>query len=766
MRSGITHIQRFRTLLSLVLSFCVLMGYHAFGQSPSFKTHMNPVIPGDHPDCTLTKIGKHFYTAGSSFNPTPVIYHSTDLVHWEAIAQPVNAAWTNYGDAPAGGCWGGQVVYRKGKYWYFFSRSNIKHFTAADDIRGTWSLPTAMSAPPGVPGLGYDNSIFIDDDSTWYLVVKNGRENNWIVQLGDNGQPQGAVYDLRWLNPAPTYPFSWAEGPVMWKYKGFYYYSFGLNVGGGQKVFRSATLTGDQNAWIEFGDFFNLSDPLAPEALFRNPNHNSATVMLDDSTHWVVHPLWRSANNNEWYGQGRQGLLNQVRYSANGKPTADYPTNVQRNAPLLPSSGIPWMVPHSDFFDSEKLNPEWSFLGQTPSSLSSLTKRSGWLTLSPKGRNPNTVIKNDGEHNYSLMTKLDFAAQSVTDQTGLWIFNGLQTLRAKLYSSVDSSGNKIVAFSYKTNTSQVNSPVAGGGTIVWLKLVRVNHVLTGYCSSNGYDWVQVGAALNVADMDGLQPDYNAWTGNRQGLFVQGKSADFDCYVYRDAYTPILTGYPANLYSRTGIYTMDDIRDREWVLYAGVEFGSTDYPREPSSVAISASSATAGGVVEVWLDSVDTGTKIAECPMGNTGSWSTFATFTADLLAPVSGNHDVYLKFKGAASERLFSLQWLTFMDKTNPTTSVEGEELGDLPIHFELQQNYPNPFNPTTVISYQLPVSRRVTLKVFNILGEKVATLLSEEKQPGSYTVQWDATGMPSGVYFYRLTANEFVETKKLVLLK
>ncbi len=73
---------------------CIIVLSTAYGQSPSFETYMNPIIPGDHSDCTLTKIGSDFYTTGSSFNPTPVLYHSTDLVHGEAIAQPVNAAWT------------------------------------------------------------------------------------------------------------------------------------------------------------------------------------------------------------------------------------------------------------------------------------------------------------------------------------------------------------------------------------------------------------------------------------------------------------------------------------------------------------------------------------------------------------------------------------------------------------------------------------------------------------------------------------------------
>ena len=755
-----------------VISFCLLFINMEFGQSLSFKTYMNPVIPGDHPDCTLTKIGNDFYTTGSSFNPTPVIYHSTDLVHWEAIAQPVSAAWANYGDTPSGGCWGGQVVYRNNKYWDFFSRSNQMYFVTADDIRGTWTLPTLMNCPQSVPGLGYDNSIFIDDDGSWYLLVKNGQVNNWIVQLGDEGQPSGKILNLCWINPAPSYPFSWAEGPVMWKYKGYYYYSFARNVAGGQTVFRSSTLTDDQSSWINLGNFFNEGDPLKSQALFQNPNHSSAAVMIDDSTSWVVHPLWRNANNNEWYGQGRQGLLNQIRYDVNGKPTADYPLNVPRDAPKLPSSGIPWMVPHSDFFTSDTLNPEWSFLGYTPASSYSLTTRSGWFTLSPK-RAPNTIIKNDGEHNYSIITRLDFSAQSANDQAGIWIFNGLQTLKAKLYSSIDSSGNKIAAFSYKTNYYQVNNPAKSGDNILLLKLVRVNHELTGYFSSNGFSWTQVGSSINVFDMENLQSNYNAWTGNRQGLFVQGNnSSDFDYYIYRDAYTPISAECPANQYGTTVFInryppnTLDNIHDGDWALYAGVEFGNNEYVKKPDSLSIMASCASLGGVVEVWLDSLDSQSKIAECTITNTGSWDTFQTFTTKVLEQVSGKHDVYLKFKGTGTEKLFMLQWLTFIDKSNPGTSVDNSRTGELPMKFNLEQNYPNPFNPSTVISYQLSVGCYVQLKIYDLLGREVATLINEYKPAGNYKATFDGSKLTSGIYLCKMKTVDFVDTKKIMLLK
>ncbi|MBI3193044.1 MAG: putative Ig domain-containing protein [Ignavibacteriae bacterium] len=85
---------------------------------------------------------------------------------------------------------------------------------------------------------------------------------------------------------------------------------------------------------------------------------------------------------------------------------------------------------------------------------------------------------------------------------------------------------------------------------------------------------------------------------------------------------------------------------------------------------------------------------------------------------------------------------------------------------YALEQNYPNPFNPLTVIRYQLPVDTWVTLKVFNTLGEEVATLVDELQSSGYRFVEWDATNIPGGMYFYRLTADSYSKTKKLILLK
>ncbi len=89
-----------------------------------------------------------------------------------------------------------------------------------------------------------------------------------------------------------------------------------------------------------------------------------------------------------------------------------------------------------------------------------------------------------------------------------------------------------------------------------------------------------------------------------------------------------------------------------------------------------------------------------------------------------------------------------------------------VPAMIQLSQNYPNPFNPSTTISFSLPRGTEINLTIFNLLGEEVVTLVSGHREAGTHAVRWDATGQPSGVYFYRLQAGDFIETRKLVLVR
>ena len=129
----------------------------------------------------------------------------------------------------------------------------------------------------------------------------------------------------------------------------------------------------------------------------------------------------------------------------------------------------------------------------------------------------------------------------------------------------------------------------------------------------------------------------------------------------------------------------------------------------------------------------------------------------------------------AVSNSILHVVWTDYRDgnteiyyKRNPTGNVTGIEDTEfqIPTKFSLMQNYPNPFNSSSTIKYSIPKSSQVTLKIFNTLGEEIETLVNEEKPVGTYKVNWNAVNLPNGVYFYQLKAGDFIQTKKMILLK
>jgi len=121
------------------------------------------------------------------------------------------------------------------------------------------------------------------------------------------------------------------------------------------------------------------------------------------------------------------------------------------------------------------------------------------------------------------------------------------------------------------------------------------------------------------------------------------------------------------------------------------------------------------------------------------------------------NHSMMLQ-DGPAVEILFNFG-------VQAPVGVEVEN-NSTPKTYALSQNYPNPFNPATTIKYSVPSAQFVTLKVFNLLGQEVATLINQEQNAGNYIVRFDASGLSSGIYFYSLQAGNFNETRKMMLMK
>jgi hypothetical protein len=149
---------------------------------------------------------------------------------------------------------------------------------------------------------------------------------------------------------------------------------------------------------------------------------------------------------------------------------------------------------------------------------------------------------------------------------------------------------------------------------------------------------------------------------------------------------------------------------------------------------------------------------AYCSTNNGASWT-------DVSSGLKPNVTVTSFFVSGTD--LFAGTWSqgVWSRPLSEMTAVN-ESGSQLPQSFSLDQNYPNPFNPNTTIKFSLPHSAHVSLSIYNSMGQEVAKLLSQNMSAGVHAAQWNASQFASGVYYYRLTAGNFMETKKLLLLK
>ncbi|MBU0983518.1 MAG: T9SS type A sorting domain-containing protein [candidate division Zixibacteria bacterium] len=183
-----------------------------------------------------------------------------------------------------------------------------------------------------------------------------------------------------------------------------------------------------------------------------------------------------------------------------------------------------------------------------------------------------------------------------------------------------------------------------------------------------------------------------------------------------------------------------------VAYGGISFSSsaglpTDI--DDSNYVLTFTSLVADHGKHICIDSTFT-------PPGGVWKWASIG----------SGQPDIFAEWGGPFCFRIYDV-----------ATDVDGDR-PNLPDHFALNQNYPNPFNPTTTILLDIPTKATVTVEVFNVLGQQVKTLLNADLAPqANYRVNWDGTDnsgsqVASGIYFYRMSAGDFVQTKKMMLLK
>lgn len=251
---------------------------------------------------------------------------------------------------------------------------------------------------------------------------------------------------------------------------------------------------------------------------------------------------------------------------------------------------------------------------------------------------------------------------------------------------------------------------------------------------------------NLESLDGgvLQPfnnfDVYNWAASQTAINVPGKIEAED---YSDMY-----GIQTESCSDTG-FGMDVgwIDDGDWLEY-GLNAGSAG---QYNISLRTASSSQAGKIVFTGG-----GNNLGNINIPVTGGWQIWTTVSA-VINLNAGQQTLRL----TAQTGGFNLNWLNFEKITDAIISQV-----NTPKNFGLQQNYPNPFNPSTSISYQIPKGGYVTIKIYDVLGNNVNTLVSEYKSPGQYIVNFNANRLSSGVYYCRMQAGSFNETKKLMFLK
>jgi len=605
------------------------------------STYLNPIIPSDFPDITLFKDGNDFYACGSSFHFTPycAVYHSTDLVHWEVISRAVSPIWGGIiSDVPGGGMWEGAITKFYDSWWLYFSNSagGGQYLTKASTPYGPWSTPVKVKTTSTTGGIGYDNSIFVDDDGTPYMLIKNGKYTNKIQQVGHDGHLTGNAIDLAWINDDGKY--SWAEGPVMCKRDGWYYYIIAGNVAGGQWSLRTKDLHADSTQWQEMGTFF--AEVTDKNRSLGSPNHASQPFELADGTWWCLSHCYEKALGIDWSGKGRQCMLHQVTWDSNGKPTATAPTKAALIAPKLCNSSIGTTLPCSDSFSKSDLKFCWYFLNQAASKCYSLTSREGWLRLTPDTGSAH-LLQKDAAHYSTIITHLDVDPKNNSEEAGLYLTNGNQSLTVALVSSYDN-GKKIV-FRFGHTIFEVNNNV---GNEMWLKLIRKEHLLEGLYSGDSNTWISIGT-IDVTGLDKSQSGYNSWVGNSNGLYSKNVTADFDSYCFKDAFTDQLAISYNNAFSVNSISCpygkamCNNTNKGGWLMLGGLDLGTKT--SSASNIEITAS-ATKNCSFEIWIDDIErNGRKIAtvEIPAGRV---NVLNKITSDVISTY-GQHDVYIRYK-------------------------------------------------------------------------------------------------------------------------
>lgn len=177
----------------------------------------------------------------------------------------------------------------------------------------------------------------------------------------------------------------------------------------------------------------------------------------------------------------------------------------------------------------------------------------------------------------------------------------------------------------------------------------------------------------------------------------------------------------------------------------------------------------GDILAIAISMIKNGSVIGIADVNFQDAKSSYTQFNVNINYGVDETPDtcvIVFTISPSLSNDSLHVGSTLFVDKLSLSTVTAVNENKKVPFNYSLYQNYPNPFNPTTTIRYQLPKPGFVTLKIYDVLGKNVKTLVSKEQQSGMYRVMFDASKLASGVYYFRLHVNHFTKVKKMLVLK